>query len=133
MQQSRTTCEASGQPSRRFRSFEYQTRESWSCPRRVVAKAEWLPGPRGYNARFVVTNYREDVYDARTVYEDVYCARGEPAQGAAAVFGETVTFWVFRVPRRIVEEYPSIALDGHIRTASYDRSNRIQRTLTPYL
>ena len=45
---------------------------------------------------------------------------------------ETVTYWVFRVPRRIFVEYPSIALDGHIRTTSYDRPNRIQRTLTGY-
>ncbi len=41
------------------------------------AKAEWLPGPRGYNARFVVTNFSEDAYDARTLYEDLYCARGD--------------------------------------------------------
>ena len=84
MQQSKASCEASGQPSRRFRSFEYQTKESWSCARRVVAKAEWLPGARGYNARFVVTNFSEDECNARTVNEDLYCARGEPAQGAAA-------------------------------------------------
>ena len=45
---------------------------------------------------------------------------------------ETVKYWVFRVPRRIFVEYPSIALDGHIRTTSYDRPNRIQRTLTGY-
>ena len=77
MQQSQTTCEASGQPSRRFRSFEYQTKDSWSCARRVVAKAEWLPGPRGYNARFVVTNFSEDAYDARTLCEGLYCAPGD--------------------------------------------------------
>ena len=77
MEQSQATCEASGQPSRRFRSFEYQTKDSWSCARRVIAKAEWLPGPRGYNARFVVTNFSEDAYDARTLYEDLYCARGD--------------------------------------------------------
>ena len=77
MQQSQATCEASGQPSRRFRSFEYRTKDSWSCARRVIAKAEWLPGPRGYNARFVVTNFSEDAYDARTLNEDLYCARGD--------------------------------------------------------
>ena len=75
MEQSQATCEASGQPSRRFRSFEYRTKDSWSCARRVIAKAEWLPGPRGYNARFAVTNFSEDAYDARTVYEDLYCVR----------------------------------------------------------
>ena len=30
MQQSQATCEASGQPSRRFRSFEYRMKDSWS-------------------------------------------------------------------------------------------------------
>ena len=42
-----------------------------------MAKAEYLPGPRGYNARFVVTNLDEKEYDKREVYEDIYCARGE--------------------------------------------------------
>ena len=41
------------------------TLKSWSCARRVVAKAEWLPGMRGHNARFVVTNLSEELYDAR--------------------------------------------------------------------
>ena len=45
---------------------------------------------------------------------------------------ETAISWVCRMPRRIFVEYPSIALDGHIRTTSYDRLNRIQRTLTGY-
>ncbi len=48
-----------------------------SGARCVIAKAEWLPGPRGYNARFVVTHFSVDAYDARTLYEDGYCARGD--------------------------------------------------------
>ena len=76
MEASRQECKASGQASRRFCSFRYRTLESWSSERRVVGKAEYLPGPRGYNARFVVTNL-PDTYDDRLVYEDLYCARGE--------------------------------------------------------
>lgn len=34
--------------------FSYRTRKSWSRPRRVVAKAEYLE--KGENPRFVVTS-----------------------------------------------------------------------------
>jgi hypothetical protein len=37
-------------------------------------KAEHLP--KGSNPRFVVTSLPASVIDARTLYEDVYCARG---------------------------------------------------------
>ena len=77
MEASRKQCESSGKPARHFRSFPYRTLKSWSRERRVVAKAEYLPGPRGYNARFVVTNLDEKEYDAREAYEDIYCGRGE--------------------------------------------------------
>ena len=35
----------------------WTTRESWSCRRRVVAKAEWTQGEA--NPRFVVTRQQE--------------------------------------------------------------------------
>ena len=41
----------------------------------MVAKAEHLP--KGANPRFVVTSLPASAIDARTLYEDVYCARGE--------------------------------------------------------
>ena len=74
---SRKQCESSVEAARHFRSFPYLTLESWSRERRVVAKAEYLPGPRGYNARFVVTNLDEKEFDKREVYEDIFCARVE--------------------------------------------------------
>jgi hypothetical protein len=45
-----------GKAARVFAEFHYQTRESWSCSRRVVAKTEYLPhrihdAPR-FDARF---------------------------------------------------------------------------------
>ena len=43
--------------------------------RRVVGKAEHLPG--GANLRFVVTSLPRTRIDARALYEDLYCARGE--------------------------------------------------------
>lgn len=67
--------EATGRPARVFKEVMYQTRKSWSCERRVVGKAEHLA--KGSNPRFVVTSLSAEELDARTLYEDVYCARGE--------------------------------------------------------
>jgi hypothetical protein len=65
---------ASGRAARRFKDFPWSTRDSWRRCRRVVAKAEWTSG--GANPRFVVTSLSDKDYDARTLYEDVYCQRG---------------------------------------------------------
>ena len=59
------------QPQRHFGSFAYAA-GSWDRPRRVIVKAEHTE--RGPNPRFVVTNIPGD---ARALYEDVYCQRGE--------------------------------------------------------
>jgi hypothetical protein len=63
-----------GQPARVFKDFVYRTRKSWSRSRRVIGKAEHLS--KGANPRFVVTSLSPEEFDARTVYEDEYCARG---------------------------------------------------------
>jgi hypothetical protein len=65
----------SGQPARIFQEFSYQTRESWSRARRVVAKAEHLE--KGANPRFVVTSLPSAEWAAQALYEELYCARGE--------------------------------------------------------
>jgi Transposase DDE domain group 1 len=62
-------------PARRFKDFTWRTRDSWSCARRVVAKAEWTGGKA--NPRFVVTSLAREEHEARHLYEKVYCARGE--------------------------------------------------------
>jgi hypothetical protein len=64
-----------GEASRVFCEFPYQTRDTWSRERRVVVKAEHLA--RGENPRFVVTSLSPVQADARTLYEDLYCARGD--------------------------------------------------------
>lgn len=64
-----------GKPARRFKDFRYRTRNSWSRRRRVVGKAEHLA--KGANPRFVVTSLKRKDIAARTLYERVYCARGE--------------------------------------------------------
>jgi hypothetical protein len=60
-----------------FRDFRYRTIDSWSQTRRVVGKAEHTLD--GSNPRFVVTSLKctRVAYDARALYEDLYCARGE--------------------------------------------------------
>jgi hypothetical protein len=61
--------------SRVFQDFAYRTQKSWSQERRVIGKAEHLA--QGSNPRFVVTSLPAERLDARTLYEDLYCARGE--------------------------------------------------------
>lgn len=75
IQQARAIYEQTHQAARVFKDFRYQTLESWSRSRRVVGKAEYLD--KGENPRFVVTSLSGDEVDARRVYEDTYCARGD--------------------------------------------------------
>jgi hypothetical protein len=61
--------------ARVFTEFAYRTHDSWSCERRVVAKAEYLD--KGENPRFVVTSLAAEQMAAQSLYEQLYCARGE--------------------------------------------------------
>jgi hypothetical protein len=67
--------EQSGEATRIFRDFPYQTRKSWSCQRRVIGKAEHLA--KGANPRFIVTSLTAESWPAAALYEQLYCARGE--------------------------------------------------------
>ena len=67
---------ATGRPVRRFKELVYTTRKTWSRPRRVVAKAEHIQGDKA-NPRFIVTSLPQSRLEARTLYEDLYCARGD--------------------------------------------------------
>jgi len=75
MEQARLEHLRTGKSARRFRDFRYRTRKSWSCERRVVGKAEFLPNKA--NPRFVVTNLPKSRAGARRLYEQLYCVRGE--------------------------------------------------------
>lgn len=75
MAQARTLQKQTQQAARVFSEFSYQTHDSWSCPRRVVAKAEHLA--LGENPRFVVTSLHAAQWPAQPLYERLYCARGE--------------------------------------------------------
>jgi hypothetical protein len=67
--------EETGRAARVFKDFRYRTLRSWSRERRVVGKAEHLS--QGANPRFVVTSLVPEELDARALYEDLYCARGD--------------------------------------------------------
>ena len=75
LERARRTYLKTGTPSRLFRDFSYRTLNSWSRKRRVIGKAEHLP--KGSNPRFIVTSLDRKDYEAKMLYEDVYCARGE--------------------------------------------------------
>ena len=69
-----------GKPARIFTEFSYTTRSTkkrpgWDRPRRVVAKAEHIDGKE--NPRFVVTSLNAEQWSAQSLYEELYCARGD--------------------------------------------------------
>jgi hypothetical protein len=71
-EQAEQAFRADGQAHRVFGEFAYAA-GSWDRERRVIAKAEHLPGDKA-NPRFVVTNLPGE---ARALYEDAYCQRGD--------------------------------------------------------
>ena len=87
LERSRRRCLVSGKPSRRFVGFTHQTlKGTWTRPRRVVGKAEYLPGHSGRdgaprpprpNARFVVTSLPTARVSGRDLYELEYVKRGD--------------------------------------------------------
>ena len=68
-----------GQAARVFSEFDYQTKKTkrggWDCARRVAAKAEHIDGKE--NPRFVVTSLTSEEWTAQSLYEELYCARGD--------------------------------------------------------
>jgi hypothetical protein len=75
MRQAKKEQQRTGEPARVFCEFSYQTRKTWSQARRVVAKAEQIPGKE--NPRYVVTSLSPSAWPAQELYERLYCARGE--------------------------------------------------------
>jgi hypothetical protein len=75
MRQAKQEHVRTGKPARVFTEFFYRTRNSWSRSRRVVAKAEQIEGKE--NPRYVVTSLSPSEWLAQTLYEHLYCARGE--------------------------------------------------------
>lgn len=70
-----TQYETTEEGARLYKDFRYKTLKSWTRLRRVIGKAEHLS--KGSNPRFVVTSLSNEERDARSLYEDLYCARGD--------------------------------------------------------
>jgi hypothetical protein len=68
----RAAAVGDGTKLRRFKDF-YDAAASWDRVERIVARVE--AGPQGTDTRFVVTSL--DGLSGRTVYQDIYCARGQ--------------------------------------------------------
>jgi hypothetical protein len=79
MQEATGQWKQTGKPARVFSEFNYQTKKTkkggWDRERRVAAKAEQLDGKE--NPRFVVTSLKKEEWAAQTLYEKLYCARGD--------------------------------------------------------
>jgi len=79
MQEAAEQWKQTGKPARVFSEFNYQTKKTkkggWDRERRVAAKAEQLDGKE--NPRFVVTSLKKEDWAAQTLYEKLYCARGD--------------------------------------------------------
>jgi len=73
--EARALFEAAQHAARVFTHFQWSTKDSWTRPRRVIAKAEHLV--KGANPRFIVTNLGEAYALPKALYENVYCARGD--------------------------------------------------------
>lgn len=71
MAQAAEACEASGEKQRLFQWLDYAA-QTWDRERRIIFKAEHTD--KGRNPRFVVTSLTGE---AHTLYDEVYCARGE--------------------------------------------------------
>ena len=70
-EQMKRCYEESHEAQRKLMEFLYASK-SWSRKRRVVARLEY--GPRGNNPRYIVTSLTGQ---ARSLYEDLYCRRGD--------------------------------------------------------
>ena len=79
MHQAAVQWSQTGKPARVFGELQYSTKKTkkggWDRERRVVAKAEHIDGKE--NPRFVVTSLTEQRWAAQSLYEDLYCERGD--------------------------------------------------------
>ena len=124
MRQATAEAVKTGRPARVFEEFSYQTRESWSRARRVVAKAEYLDNKE--NPRFVVTSLRSEQWPPQRLYEQLYCARGEMENrikeqqlylfadrtSSATMRANQLRLWFSSLAYMILNELRSVGLRG---------------------
>ena len=112
------------QAARYYRDFRYRTLKSWSRTRRTVGKAEQLR--KGENPRFVVTSLSKGEFDARALYEDLYCARGDMENrikeqqlglfadrtSSSIFFANQLRLWLSSVAYVLLSELRRVGLKG---------------------
>jgi hypothetical protein len=122
--EARAAAEATGAPARVYKDFVYQTRTTWSRSRRVVGKAEQLPGKA--NPRFIVTSFAPARWAPAALYEDVYCARGDMENrikeqqlglfadrtSTATMRSNQLRLWIASVAYVLVHELRRVGLQG---------------------
>jgi hypothetical protein len=120
----REEAERTGEKARCFRDLRYRTKKSWSRERRVVAKAEQL-GSKS-NPRFVVTSLAGASYPAQTLYDQLYCARGDMENrikeqqlamfadrtSTATMRGNQLRLWIASVAYTLAQALRRIGLAG---------------------
>ena len=116
--------QATGKAVRVFKELTYRTLDSWSCERRVVAKAEHLE--KGSNPRLIVTSLSAGEIDGRQLYEKVYCQRGEMENrikecqldlhadrtSAATMRANQLRLWFASLAYVLIETVRRLALEG---------------------
>jgi hypothetical protein len=124
LEEARMEAERTGRPARRFKDLRYRTRKSWSRERRVVGKAEQLPGKA--NPRFVVTSLPRERMRASTLYRKAYCARGDMENrikeqqlgmfadrtSASTMRANQLRLWIASVAYTLVHELRRLGLAG---------------------
>jgi hypothetical protein len=125
-------CLTGAASARVFKELEYQTLQTWSRRRRVVAKAEVMAA--GDNPRFIVTNLPAEGwagqdrtrFTAAPLYEGFYCARGEmenvlkqqvldlPGDRMSAhdLAGNQLRLWLATLAYLLLERLRSVYLRG---------------------
>ncbi len=133
LETARKLHEESKRPERVFKDLEYQTEKTWSRPRRVVAKAEYLPNKA--NPRFVATTFTAEEVPAAVAYEDEYCPRGEMENrikeqqlylfgtraSVQTIRGNQIRFYFSAVAYTLVQAFRALGLKGtELATARAD-------------
>jgi hypothetical protein len=124
MEQVRTEQAITGGAVRRYKDFSYRTLDSWNRERRVVGKAERLPGKD--NPRFVVTSLGTERVEAARLYQQIYCARGDMENrikeqqlglfadrtSTATLRGNQLRLWLSSMAYVLVNELRRVGLRG---------------------
>ena len=86
----RAAAEETGQPARRFKDFRWNTLDSWSRRRRVVAKAEWTQGEANPPRDDLVERVAA-ILDVKL--DDLFVEAGRLPPDLRKKLGEVVTFY----------------------------------------